>query len=128
MRHVTLGAILELHRRIIEQSGGAAGVLSLGAIESALQLPLVTLAGRDLYPTPAEKGAALAFSIITNRPFSDGNRRVGYAAMEMFLVLNGYEIAASVVETETEIRRVASGQMDREEFATWVRDHMQPLP
>ena len=127
MRCITLGQALELHRRIIEQSGGARGILSVGALESALLQPSMSFGGEYLYATLAEKAAALAFSIIQNHPFLDGNKRVGHAAMEVFLVLNGYEVLASVVEAEGVILRAASGEMTRPQFAGWVEAHLRPL-
>ena len=51
-----------------------------------------------LYPTAVEKAAALGFALVMNHPFVDGNKRIGHAAMETFLVLNGYEIVASTDE------------------------------
>jgi death on curing protein len=73
MRYISLGQALDLHRRIIKQSGGAPGTLNLEVLESALQQPRMTFGREDLYPTLAEKAAALAFSIIRNHPFIDGN-------------------------------------------------------
>ena len=48
--------------------------------------------GEELYPGLASKAAALGHSFIQNHPFVDGNKRVGHAAMEVFLLLNGHEI------------------------------------
>jgi death on curing protein len=89
MRYISLGQVLEIHRRVIDQSGGTPGVLNLVALESAVQQPRITFGGEDLYRTLAEKAAALAFSIIRNHPFIDGNKRTGHAAMEVSLILNG---------------------------------------
>jgi death-on-curing protein len=127
MRFISLGQALELHRRVIEQSGDTAGILNLGALESALLQPRMTFGGEDLHPTLAEKAAALAFSIIRNHPFIDGNKRTGHAAMEIFLILNGHEIWSSVDDAEGVIFRVASGQMDREQFTDWIEAHLHPL-
>lgn len=127
MRHISLGLVLELHRRIMEQSGGVPAILNLGALESAVQQPRMTFGGKDLYITFAEKAAALAFSIIRNHPFLDGNKRTGHAAMEVFLVLNGHEIQASVDDAEEVVLRVASGAMEREEFADWIEVHLNTL-
>lgn len=88
MRYLTLKEALELHRRIIEQSGGSDGVRDFGLLESALAQPLMTFGGDDLYPTLIEKASALCFSLVSNHPVLDGNKRVGHAAMETFLVLN----------------------------------------
>jgi death-on-curing protein len=127
VRYLTLSETLELHRRIIGQSGGALGVLNLGALESALAQPRMTFAGTELYRSIADKAAALAHSLIQNHPFLDGNKRTGHAAMEIFLFLNGFEIQSSVDEQERIVLQVASGEMGREAFTVWLGDHMAAL-
>jgi death on curing protein len=124
VRYLTLSEALELHRRIIGQSGGALGVLNLGGLESALAQPRTTFGGKELYPSVVDKAAALGYSLIQNHPFLDGNKRTGHAAMEVFLFLNGCEIQSLVDEQETVILQVASGEMDREAFSVWLRDHV----
>ena len=62
IRYLTLVEVLNLHRQIIEQSGGALGVRDLGALESALAQPRMTFGGEDLYPMLVDKAAALGFS------------------------------------------------------------------
>src|SRR2546425_12647889 len=92
----------------MEQAGGSSAVRDLGGLISAVAQPRVTFEGHDLHPTAADKAAALCVSIIVNHPFVDGNKRAGHAAMETFLVMNGYEVAASVDASEqrSEERRV----------------------
>lgn len=124
MRYLALSEVLELHRRVIAHSRGALGALDLGALESALAQPRMTFEGRDLYPSLADKAAALGYSLIQNHPFLDGNKRTGHAAMEVFLLLNGSEIQSSVDEQERVVLQVASGDMDREAFTAWVADHV----
>lgn len=126
MIYLTLGQVLELHRRLIEQSGGSMGVRDFGALESAIAQPQMTFGGEELYPTLVEKASALGFSLVMNHPFVDGNKRVGHAAMEIFLVLNGYEINASVDEQEKEILQLAAGELKREEFTEWARRYIIP--
>ena len=93
-------------------------------MESALAQPRATFAQQDLYETLAEKAAALGFSIIQNHAFVDGNKRSGHAAMERFLLLNGYEIEADVDKQEQVILQVAAGEMGRAEFTAWVSQHL----
>lgn len=124
MRYLRLNETLELHRRLIEQIGGASGMCDIGALESALAQPQMTFAGEDLYPELADKTAALGYALINNHPFVDGNKRVGHAAMETFLILNGYELEASVDEQERVVLGVAAGQMKREELKEWLASHM----
>ena len=127
IRYLTLVEVLNLHRQIIEQSGGALGVRDLGALQSALAQPRMTFSGEDLYPTLADKAAAVGFSIIMNHPFVDGNKRTGHAAMETFLVLNGMEISASVDEQEQVILALASGNSGRESFVEWLKQHITAI-
>lgn len=121
MRYLTLNEVLLLHDRVLAQSGGAAGVRSVGGLESALAQPRMTFAGEELHPTIVEKAAALGFSIIQNHPFVDGNKRTGHAAMEIFLIWNGFEIQKPVDEQEEIILWVASGKLSRETLADWLR-------
>ncbi len=124
MRVLSIEEVVELHRRVVEQAGGSLGLRDRGALESAVRQPLQSFAGEELYPTLLEKAAALGFFLIANHPFIDGNKRVGHAALEVTLMLNGFEIAASVAEQESIIIQVASGKVSREEFTTWLELHV----
>ena len=125
MRYLTLGEVLELHHRIIQQTGGASGVRNLAALESAVAQPRMTFEEKDLYPTIEHKAGALAFFIIQNHPFLDGNKRCGHAAMETFLVLNSKEIEAPVDEVEKIILEMASGKFSLKDFVDWLAGHIR---
>jgi len=127
MRWLQLAEVLELHRRLIDQSGGTAGIRDLGLLEASLAQPRQTFGGIDLYPELNEKAAALGFSLIQNHPFVDGNKRIGHAAMEITLVLNGVELVASVDSAEAVVLAVAMGELNREAFTNWVKAHRQPI-
>src|SRR5947209_8009363 len=99
-RYLSRDEVLELHRLVLDQSGGSAGVLHPGGLDSALVQPQMTFGGTELYPDLADKAAVLGYSLICNHPFVDGNKRVGHAALETFLVLNGHELDAPVDEQE----------------------------
>jgi death-on-curing protein len=124
MRYLTLNEVLRLYQDIIQQSGGTPGIRDLGALESALAQPRQTFAGDDLYPCLVEKAAILDHLLIQNHPIVDGNKRLGHAAMEVFLILNGYEISAPVNEQENIILRVAAGKLSREALALWLQSHI----
>lgn len=126
MKRLTIFQILELHRRLIEDSGGILGVRELGALESALAQPEMTFGSEDLYPTLLDKASALAYSLCRNHPFLDGNKRVAHAAMEIILVLNGLEISASVDEQEKLFLDLARGNVKRDELAHWLRNNVVP--
>ncbi len=126
MRYLTLAEVLDLHRRVLRQSGGGEGIRDLGGVLSALAQPEMTFGGSELYPTIESKAAALCYSLVTNHPFIDGNKRIGHAAMETFLILNGFELDAPVDEAEQLILRLASGQLLRKELVEWVQSCLIP--
>lgn len=125
IRYLSYEEVLDLHRMVLEQSGGRNGVREPGALDSAIHQPRMMFDGEELYSTLAEKAAALGFSLVCNHPFVDGNKRVGHAAMETFLILNGYELSAEIDEQEQIILRLASGILKREELVAWVTLHLR---
>jgi death-on-curing protein len=127
MRYLALGEVVDLHRRLLQATGGASGVRDFGVLESAIAQPKATFGGVDLYPTMIEKAAALAFSLVQGHPFADGNKRVGHAAMETFLVLNGSEIDAPVDDQERLMLDLAAGRIGRSQLIDWLRQHLKPL-
>lgn len=128
MRYLVISEVFEIHFRVMQQSGGLMGVRDLGALESALAQPRMTFGGAELYPTLAEKAAALGFALVKNHPFVDGNKRTGHAAMEICLVLNGHQINARVDEQFDIIMALAGGTLTRDEFVAWLKGHVQKIP
>ncbi len=127
MRLLALAEVIELHRRILEQSGGAPGLRDLAALQSAVAQPLMTYGAEDLYPTVEEKASALCFSLVRNHPFVDGNKRVGHAALDTMLVLNGLELEADVDDAERVMLDMAAGKLQREDLLRWVQGHVKPV-
>jgi len=127
VRYLTKDEVLALHQMLLEQSGGTTGIRDQGALDSALAQPEMSFDGQDLYPSLLEKAAAVAYSLIQNHPFVDGNKRIGHASMEVMLALNGYEIEANVNEQEALILSVASSELSREAFTQWIAEHVRQL-
>ena len=123
MRYLSISEILELHERLLASSGGATGIRDLGALESSVNQPYAAFGGEELYPDVVTKAASLCFSFVMNHPFVDGNKRVGHAAMETFLVLNGHKINANVDEQERIILSMAAGELVRDDFVNWLKKH-----
>ena len=128
MRYLSLAEVLILHERVVAQSGGATRLRDIGALQSALAQPRATFDGADLYPSLAEKAAALAFSLVSNHAFVDGNKRIGHAALETFLILNGFELAAPVDDAEHTFLALAAGTLARSELHDWILRHLAPRP
>src|ERR1700688_3687927 len=88
--YVTIADALFFHGQLIERYGGAPGVRDVGALESALHRPQT-----GYYDTLIHEAAALLESLIQNHPFVDGNKRVAFAVIDVFLRINGFTITAS---------------------------------
>jgi len=125
-RYLSLAEVLKLHDSIISETGGSHGLRDLGLLESAVGQPQQTFGGDDLYPSLVAKASALGFSLIKNHPFVDGNKRIGHASMEAMLMLNGFELSASVDGSETEVLAVAAGDRSREQLQAWLESRLVP--
>ncbi len=91
-------------------------------LESAVSQARASFDGKDLYPELADKAAALAFSLVMNHPFADGNKRTGYGAMVRFLSRNGHKVAGNLADHESIFLRLAAGELDREKLVGWIRE------
>ena len=117
---LTKEQIILLHKLIYDRFGGACGVRDEGLLDSALATPRQTFGGQDLYETDLDKFVQLAFGLIRNHPFADGNKRIGALALLVLLELNGYELSANNEELYDAIYGVASRELSDDEFRLWV--------
>ena len=127
MIYLSVEQVRELHKEVMQQSGGLHGVRDGGALESAVAQPQMMFGGQQLYPSLIEKAAAIGYSLIMNHPFIDGNKRIGHAAMAMFLRINGVRLHAPVDEGERMILTVAAGTSSREELTNWLEKNTTDL-
>jgi len=128
IEYLSVEDVLSIHRNIIDQIGGSHGIRDMGTLESAVSQPMATFAGNDLYVGIVDKASAFGFSLISNHPFIDGNKRVGYVATRIFLKLNGFDIFGRTEDKEALILAVAAGEVQREYLTEWLRDHINPKP
>jgi death-on-curing protein len=119
-----LDEVLTLHEESISRHGGAPGVHDVRLIESAVALPGQGFFGSEAYPSLEEKAAVLGFALVSNHGFRDGNKRVGFAAMDTFFRLNGFSLRAPADETERVVLGVAAGTVTREDLTVWVRTRL----
>jgi death-on-curing protein len=117
--------VLTVHADQIREHGGSLGLRDRGLLDSALGRPRNRFAyesGSDLFDLSASYG----FGIAQNHPFIDGNKRVAFQAMYVFLGLNGWRIEAPEEEVVALMLAVASGDLEEPELASWLRDHAIP--
>jgi death-on-curing protein len=122
-RWIARPALELLHDESIAEHGGAAGLRDEGLLESALARPLNLAAYGE--PDLAELAAAYGVGLAKNHAFVDGNKRVAFLAVGLFLALNGHRLVATQAEATLTMLAVAAGQMDEAVFAAWLREHVQ---
>ena len=124
-RWLALVHVLAIHSDQIKTHGGSAGLRDRGLLESALERPKNQFHyGSD--PDLASLAGAYGFGLANNHPFVDGNKRVAFQAMYLFLGLNGFRIEAPEEEVVSLILSLAAGELNETELADWVRRHITP--
>ena len=110
-----------LHDESLVLHGGASGVRDEGLLDSALnRAKNLAMYGQPDY---ADLAAAYVFGLSNNHAFVDGNKRVAFLALGLFVGLNGYKLTASQVDATLTMMSVAKGGIQESEFAEWIRAH-----
>ena len=125
MRLPSQQQIVALHDEIIQETGGAAGLLSSDTLARCVGRPLAGFGEVELFPTVFAKAAALAHAITTEHPFVDGNKRTALGCAARVLRLNGFYLPEAPDEVEVMLR-LAQGEMPVEEFASWLEASSRP--
>ncbi len=118
-RWIDRQALLLLHDESLAEHGGSSGLRDEGLFDSALARPL------NLVPDFADLAAAYGIGLAKNHPFVDGNKRVAFLSVGLFLFLNGYRLTAGQAEATVVMLDVAAGDLDEAAFAAWIRANSQ---
>lgn len=125
MNILTKRQVIALHSLMIKESGGIDGLRDEGMLDLAMNQPFQTFDGIELYPTVIDKAVRLGYSLITDHPFIDGNKRIGTHAMLVFLDINGIELSYNDDDLIDLILQIASGSADDRILNAWVRNHIE---
>jgi len=112
-----------IHSDQLHLHGGRPGLRDENALESALARPQ----NRSVYDREsdlAELAAAYGYGLVRSHPFADGNKRVGFLAMYVFLGLNGLEIEAQEPGVVELMVALAAGRCSEQELTAWLREHV----
>ena len=122
--YLSTADVLFFHKQLIERYGGASGIRDVGALESALHRPRT-----GYYETLIHEAAALCESLVQNHPFVDGNKRVAFAVVDVFLRINGYTIVASSTAIYAHVMRLLKeGTFDMEHLVPWIQGIVEITP
>lgn len=118
-----LSEVLFFHTVSIQQYGGSEGVRDRESLLAAIERPWQASFGREHFPSPFEKAAALMESIIRRHPFVDGNKRTATASASYLLSTFGLDVEAEQQELEDFAVSVAVGEMKTKYIALWFENH-----
>jgi death-on-curing protein len=120
-RWLALNDIIDIHAEQLALFGGPYGLRDEGLLESALTRPLNRwhYGESDL----AALAAAYAFGIARNHPFIDGNKRTAFAALMVFLRINGVGFSPNPAEATAIMLALAAGEVDEAGLTRWIRDN-----
>lgn len=118
--------LLKMHSDLLAQTGGLDGLRNEGLLESALAAPFQTYDAQELFRSIQEKAARLAYGLIQNHPFIDGNKRIGTHAMLVLLALNGIELIYTQDELSDIILKIAASTASYEDLLAWILKHETP--
>jgi death-on-curing protein len=118
---VTYEQVIAIHSRQLRRFGGAPGLRDEGMLRSALERP------RNKWhyeqTSLAELAAAYAFGLAKNHAFVDGNKRIAFMTMMVFLRKNGVRFSPDQAQATTIIVALAAGEVSEESLARWLRDN-----
>lgn len=113
-------ALLLLHAELIAQFGGTIGAVDPGRFSSALARPIDRLAYEPASDR-ADLAAAYGFGVVKNHAFTDGNKRIAFLAILLFLKLNGLRFTASQIDAIRMMEDLAAGNVSESQLAEWIR-------
>ncbi|MDR2953000.1 MAG: type II toxin-antitoxin system death-on-curing family toxin [Treponema sp.] len=123
MKKLDIETVITMHSELIAQSGGLDGIRDKNMLDASINSPYHTFEGHHLYPTIQAMAAHLAFSLIKNHPFLDGNKRIGILSMLVFLDINGLPVDCTDDELVTLGMGLADSSITETELIEWIISH-----
>jgi len=120
---VPLRAVISIQAELIAEHGGLAGPPRLGDLEAALGRPVNLHAYAESPPSLPRLAAAYGFALARGHCFPDGNKRVALAVIDVFLRINGLELAADEMDAVATIQSLAAGELTEDDLAHWVTEN-----
>lgn len=120
---VPVRAVITIQGELIAEHGGLSGPPRQGDLEAALARPLNLHAYADTKPTLSRLAAAYGFALARGHCFPDGNKRIAFAVVDVFLRMNGHEMTADETDAAATIQFLAAGELTEDEFAGWIESN-----
>lgn len=122
---VPLRAVIAIQAELIAEHGGLAGPPRQGDLEAALGRPVNLYAYSETPHTLPRLAAAYGFALARVHCFPDGSKRVALAIVDVFLRMNGLELAADELDAVDTIQSLAAGDLSEDQLADWIAAHFR---
>ncbi len=119
---IAIEVVIRIQKILIDQFGGTHGIRDKSALESAISRPFATFDNQELYPSPIEKASAVLESVVTNHPFIDGNKRIGYVLARLFIFKSGLDIFSTQEEKYDLVIGVSKGELKYDHIKVWLSE------
>lgn len=113
--------VVIIHASTVEHEGGMGGMRDHSLLDAAVAMPRQQFGGGYLHEDVVAMAAAYLFHIAQNHPFFDGNKRAAVMAAFVFLDRNGIDLTIAPKDLEAVTRRVAAGNLTKDELVRWMR-------
>lgn len=124
---IKIDILKNFHKTMIAIHGGLKGIRDVNVLDSSCASPKHLYHYKNPKPSIAELGAKYAYSVLKNHPFVDGNKRMALIALDLFLILNSYELKAPPMQIYFNIMGISRGSMKEEEFIDWVIKNVREI-
>lgn len=128
IRFVPEELVMIIHSDLLQRYGGRAGLQDLPLLQSCLAQPKITLGQKFVHKSLFDKAAAYGFHLCRNHPFIDGNKRVAFVLMDLFLQGNGWEILANEEDAYSLMINLSSGKVSKAQLSSWLKNHSARIP
>jgi death on curing protein len=118
---ITVDQGIALHARQLRRFGGAPGLRDEGMLHSAIERP-INKWRYEQADLPA-LAAAYAFGLAKNHAFVDGNKRIAFMTMMVFLHRNGVPFGPEPAHATSIILSLAAGEVSEDSLTRWIRDN-----
>lgn len=122
MKAIDVESVKIIHNIVIDETGGSPEIRDFGLLDSAVNSIFQTFGGEELYPTIIEKSSRLAYGIIKNHPFIDGNKRTGMQCMLVLLDINNCKCNITNSDVKNIGYSIADGSMTYEDIVQFLND------
>lgn len=126
-RWLPKSAIIAIHGELLAEHGGLSGPVNEDSLGATLARPQQLNHYGNPAPDIFQLAASYGFGFAKNHCFKDGNKRVSLVAIDVFLVLNGYELNADETNAVFTIESLAAGNISKEELSLWIKENAQQL-